>query len=109
MAKLAPAVRTWLNTAGAAGPTGDPGAPGAIDLNRISAVEGPQTGVPNNIVTTVSAACPAGHRVVGGGYSAGAAQPVGSFPSSPERWAVRVRNESGAATMVNAVAICVAP
>jgi hypothetical protein len=56
--------------AGPSGPAGPAGAPGGFDPSKISYVDGPQTDLPANAAAgaqSLTATCPSGTKVVGGG------------------------------------------
>ncbi|MGE4427606.1 MAG: hypothetical protein AB7G37_14235 [Solirubrobacteraceae bacterium] len=95
------------------GEKGDPGAPGANGTNGVSGyqlVTGPAVNVAAGDSAQATAACPAGKRVLGGGYTVGASTGVNmnrSGPSSVTTWYVRVTNTTGGAKSINAQAICI--
>jgi hypothetical protein len=88
-----------------------PGILGGISANKISIVNSPLTSIPGaGISTLVTASCPAGQRVIGGGWDTGnrfvdvtasAASPDGSG------WGAVFYN--GVNAQVTVQAICVAP
>jgi len=100
---------------GPLGPQGPAGAPGAslyekvMSSTTIAAMNGTNT-------RTVTAACPAGKKVMGGGYESSniniALHPVASFPSSDTVWTVTMRLSTVTAVIVpfelRAYALCAA-
>jgi len=96
---------------GAAGANGANGANGGFDPAKVSYVTGPDTTAPGGgVVTTAQAFCPAGTKVVGGGYYSNIAMNGYSAPRSDgSGWAMIVDNTTGVATTINAYAVCAAP
>ncbi|MCK9249249.1 MAG: collagen-like protein [Solirubrobacteraceae bacterium] len=98
---------------GEKGDKGDPGAPGANGTNGVSGyqlVTGPVVNVAAAGSAQATAVCPAGKRVLGGGYTTSSSTGVTmnrSSPSSATTWYVRVTNTTGAAKTINAQAICI--
>jgi hypothetical protein len=104
--------------AGPAGPPGPPGPAGVIDPARLVVVAGGD----GNLApagpagdATLTAACPTGTFLIGGGYSdMGLAQKVYAISSGPaldgsQAWLVHARNDSALAqsTLWHAIAYCV--
>lgn len=95
---------------GRVGPTGPAGAPGAFAPSKISYVVAPTLIGPRG--GTATASCPAGAKVVGGGYtstpSPGATIASSRATSDGSGWAVTATN-SGGPFSFSAVAVCAAP
>jgi hypothetical protein len=115
LTKIAPAARAALRGRnGAPGPAGPAGPAGAFDLNKISRVVGAETAVPPGQLGSAVVTCPAGHKVVGGGFAtAGFDQTI--FASAPSidgtSWVVLLDNFNATVTTLTgaAYALCVAP
>jgi hypothetical protein len=126
--QLAPGAVTSRNIASAAvtraklarsarpvpGPQGPPGPAGLVDLSKIHQIQGPTVVIPANNVGFATADCPAGEKVIGGGYLmvtlASSATPAASRPlPSQTSWRVTVNNTGTTSVTVEAYAICVAP
>jgi hypothetical protein len=102
---------------GLMGPLGPQGLPGISGFEIVST---PVTlvSVPGNSTTTLTATCPAGKNVIGGGYESTQAalgnyalHPVSMFPSAADTWRVtlRVSGINNAVTITFRVyAICAA-
>ena len=102
-------LRGQRGPAGPAGSLGPTGPAGGFDPSKISYVQGPTTTIPGSGAATLRAACPAGTKVIGGGYI-GATLTAGDVPlASTNEWAAVVGNLSTTATTGYAVAICAAP
>jgi hypothetical protein len=99
---------------GAAGPEGPAGPAGGFDPAKVVYVAGPQTDLPANAAAgaqTLTATCPAGTKVIGGGGAPEIALEGGSF-ANPDGsgWSLVVVND----TTVDipdafAMAVCAAP
>lgn len=117
--------------AGPAGPKGDPGAPGAKGdqgpqgepgvpgaqgqqgapgLSGYQVVQGPDVVAAPGASVQATVSCPAGTRVLGGGYDTTSSTLVELNRSGPEsagtRWFIRVTNNAAADRTINAQAIC---
>ena len=99
---------------GPIGPTGAQGLAGGFDPSKISYVQGPATDLPPNGaagVQTLTATCPAGTKVVGGGGFPSIALEGASLPSPDgSGWSIIVINDT-TVDIPNAAAfaVCVAP
>jgi hypothetical protein len=98
---------------GPAGVTGLAGLPGGFDPAKVTYVTGSSVylGVyPDPSYTqTATAMCPAGSRVVGGGYFASITQPAASMPSGDgSGWVAILQNESSIPITGWAYAACAA-
>jgi hypothetical protein len=101
---------------GVQGFTGPQGQPGSFDLGKITYVTGPTTSVVSvaGLGVGIEARCPAGNKVVGGGFqilSEDTAVGVvrSESDSSGSGWNVEVTNTSGSSVNMHATAVCVAP
>jgi hypothetical protein len=97
---------------GMVGPRGLPGAPGAPGAaagpSRLSYVQGPTSTFPPGAIDTVSAFCPPGTKVTGGGWFASIADVGGSLPDTfgGTRYSAIISNQTTLSVDVFAVAIC---
>jgi hypothetical protein len=115
LAKIAPAARGALRgTSGPQGPVGPSGPAGGFDLNKISRVVGAEVTILPGQLGTALAACPLGHKVVGGGFvTIGFDQTI--FASAPSidgtTWIVLLDNQNALVTNLtgSAYALCVSP
>jgi len=100
---------------GATGPQGQAGAAGVSLYERVVSAF-PIAAMNGNTTRTVMVACPAGKKVMGGGYESSnvniALHPVASYPSSEVAWTVTMRLSQVTAVMVpfelRAYAVCAA-
>lgn len=85
---------------GPRGLTGPAGAPGLMDIQRIKIIAN---------VDVAKVSCPAGKKVLGGGFVApsnGTVLVQQSYPSSDDSWTIVVKNTGNARTNFEAWAIC---
>jgi hypothetical protein len=95
---------------GAQGAQGVPGVNGGFDPNKVQYVQGPALDIVPGDSQAVIADCPAGTKVVGGGYFASIGDPAGSLPASTgTSWGAVIYNGSSIDIQVNAYAVCVSP
>ena len=104
LSNLSPAARAALR--GRRGPAGRPGAPGGFDPSKVGYVIGPTLKANPNEAVTAIASCPAGTKVIGGGYFSigrvAASAPLGDGSG----WRVVAGNDTTVALDVTSVAIC---
>jgi hypothetical protein len=93
--------------AGADGIQGPPGLNGGFDVSKVQVVQGPEAFIASFNVGSSVAQCPAGSRVLGGGFL-GTADPFISFPLA-EAWSVSASTTSPAGARIRAFAVCGAP
>jgi hypothetical protein len=104
--------------AGPAGPQGQPGAQGAQGpqgapgISGYELVIGPEITVADRASVQQTIRCPAGKRVVGGGFDSNSSSGLtlnrsGAPNAEGLAWFVRVTNDSGAERRIQAQAICV--
>jgi hypothetical protein len=109
---------------GPAGPQGAPGAPGAqglpgpagangvnggFDPNKVSYVQGPTTTIPANGIGTLQVFCPAGTKVLAGGYFANTGVAFSDHNFGASDWSVGIDNFGGIEGAGYAFATCGAP
>jgi hypothetical protein len=95
---------------GEKGDQGIPGPQGSPGVSGHQLVTGPAVDVADGASVQTSVTCPAGKRVMGGGYGVTSSAGITtnrSAPNSTTSWFVRVTNNSGASRTINAQAICV--
>ena len=92
---------------GPEGPQGAPGANGGFDPAKVVVVQGNEAFIGAYSVASSTAACPAGTKVLGGGFT-GTADPFISAPSG-EAWHVAGSTSFSAGARIKAYAICGAP
>jgi hypothetical protein len=91
------------------GSQGAPGLNGGFDPNKLNYVTGPDTVIPAGELGGASAACPAGSKVLGGGFYESIGEAFGSgFTGDGNAWFETVDNISGIDITVNAYAVCAA-
>ncbi|MGH3126597.1 MAG: hypothetical protein ACRDPX_01630 [Gaiellaceae bacterium] len=93
---------------GDTGDKGDKGDPGPVGVTGHQRVSGPPVSVAAGAYTTLTAMCPTGKRVLGGGVftaSASAQIPV-SFPAFDTGWRADVRNPTASPFAAQAYAVC---
>jgi Collagen triple helix repeat (20 copies) len=94
---------------GEQGPRGATGSPG---ISGYQVVTGSDVDVANGVSAQLTVRCPAGKRVMGGGYSTTTSTGItlnrsGASTSTGDGWFVRITNNSGERRTVNGQAICV--
>ena len=101
---------------GVAGATGSQGAPGGFDLSKLSYVTGqtlPVAPTTTGLIVGTETDCPAGNKVVSGGFtilSAASVRVVTSESNSTgSGWSVEMTNTSGSPVDVRVTAVCAAP
>jgi hypothetical protein len=95
---------------GLIGPGGAQGPAGGFDPSKITYVTGPTVSVPAGQVSGASAFCPAGTKVIGGGFFSSITDVGGTGNNNAgTSWYVLVSNYTSIAVNVNATAICAAP
>lgn len=97
--------------AGAPGSPGAPGVAGGFNPAKITYVTGPTIALgvyPDPSYTqTATATCPAGTKVLGGGYFASINDPAASLPAiDGSSWHAILQNQSSIPTTANAYAVC---
>ncbi len=96
--------------AGAAGVAGAAGAAGGFNMSKISYVTGPTVTVADGDVGSASAFCPAGNKVMGGGFFSSITSVGASANNSAgTSWFVLVFNDTGIPVDIWAFAVCAAP
>jgi hypothetical protein len=95
--------------AGPAGIQGIQGVPGGFDPAKVSYVTGPTSSFDPGVVGSVKASCPAGTRVLGGGYFANITHVGGSQTFDGQAWTVIILNDTSISVNANAFAVCGAP
>jgi hypothetical protein len=99
---------------GPAGPAGAPGAPGAqgvaggFDPAKITYVTGPTRTFAPGDIDFVRAACPAGTKVLGGGYFSNIMHVASSQTFDGQNWSVLIDNDYSFSIDANAFAVCAA-
>ena len=111
-------------TPGPAGPAGTPGPAGPVGTPGLTGPEGPPGSIVTNVhrlstsstlgpdVTTTTALCAAGEKVMGGGYRIDENQQTApfrifdSYPSSSNAWSVRATKGEQGNVVLNVYAIC---
>jgi hypothetical protein len=95
---------------GEKGEKGDAGTPGAPGTSGYEVVSGPDLAVNAGASAAQTVSCPAGKKVVGGGYEVGSSLGVTLNRSSPSNaggsWYVRITNTTGANKTFNGQAVC---
>lgn len=98
---------------GPAGPAGSPGPSGpagGFDPSKVSYVTGPTVSVPGGQIGGASASCPAGTKVIGGGFFVNLTNVGGSTNNiAGTSWVVGMINRNLVPVDINATAVCVAP
>ncbi len=101
---------------GLAGATGPQGAPGGFDLSKLSYVTGqtlPVAPTTTGLIVGTETDCPAGDKVVSGGFtilSNATVRVVTSMSNSAgSGWIVEMMNTSGSPVDVRVTAVCAAP
>lgn len=96
--------------AGIPGPEGVPGVNGGFDPNKVSYVQGPTTSIPPDTVTRLSVDCPAGTKVIAGGYYASIGSPFSDHQVGSTNWSVGIETFGWTITGSGyAFATCAAP
>ncbi|MFL5943220.1 MAG: hypothetical protein ACJ75L_08155 [Gaiellaceae bacterium] len=104
------AVRQLHGLRGRRGPQGEAG---LIDLSKLGLVDSGDATVAPGATGSVSAACPSGTKVVGGGFAIthGNDDKIDTYSSGPDAaltaWSTKVTNGSHSNATVHAYAICV--
>jgi hypothetical protein len=91
---------------GPAGPAGIQGVAGGFDPAKVSYVTGPTSSFAPGAVDSVKAFCPAGTRVLGGGYFASITHVGGSQTFDGQAWTVIIVNDTSISVNANAFAVC---
>ena len=92
---------------GPPGIAGAPGPAGGFNPAKVTVITGGQASIPSYGVGTSTADCPAGTRVIAGGF-AGSGDPFVSAPSG-NSWRVSASTEFSSGANVTAYAVCAAP
>jgi hypothetical protein len=94
---------------GLPGTPGTPGAAGGFDPSKISYVTGPTKTFHPGDIDFVEAVCPAGTKIIGGGYFANIMHVAGDQTyGDGGTWSVLINNDTSIDVDANATAVCAA-
>jgi hypothetical protein len=85
---------------------GSAGAAGPAGISGLEYVDEPTHDVAAGQAVTWMATCPAGKKVIGGGYSGDGLEVQRSYPFSDTQWAVRVVNLQAGTNFLKVWAVC---